>query len=301
MRKFLLISSSLLACTIASEHGIAQSACSVNGLFEGYGSGTSWNYPNAPAGADTSRTNLIGNGLGYLDYNCGLINVQGGVGLTDYFPYTYNYKSGAYGYNMAEIYGHGEGDVFLRDPQKYALGVGLDYQLDNFTKTGYGTKLGVNTNQFSNWLEPMAFGEYYLNDAVTLGAVADYRSGSSADQVSSSTMQSYGFSAYVNYYVTPNLRVGLRGSNNDVTSQFTGYAEYDTNFSGKLGAIYKVEDSPISLFTNVIYAANNYTYSALYSPTANSSIEGTVGFRLDIGPHANRSLVESDRNGVYLH
>ena len=300
----------LVVCLVAACGGIAFAAsaakagelrgsvgCELNSRLELSANDTVWNYPVTPAGSNTAQVNLSSAASAYADYNCGLVNFQFGVGGTDYFPANYGMDNGLGGFNSVEQYGHGELDMFLRDPHSYALGLGVDYQLDSFNRYGYGTRAGVVLNDNTSYIRPSIFADYYASENVTLGVDASYRKGNQSG-TSSASIQGLGAGAHVFYYPAPNMRLSLSGTVGASTKDYAAYSAHNNYYSGSFGAEYKFADTALSMFTNASYSSNNYTYSAFYVPDAANGISASVGMRFDIGPHANGTLVDLQRNGV---
>ena len=311
MHKFKFISLlSLLGCAVIPQNtwaaDVPQSAsasgnCYYAGIVEGSGLFDLHNYPSATAGADTSSSYTGANGYGFLDISCGLWNAQANAGIQNQFPYSYN--SGAFGYTHNDLYGKGGADVFLRNPNSYAFGVGIEREAEDYHSVGFGTATGVDVHAYGNWLKGRAFGEAYINNHTTLGALGYYRGGDSFYTGNGYDSQDteYGGDIYAKYYVTPNISMKLDGALSQRAFQNIGFTENTTFYSATLSGEYKFNHSPVSLYSGLRYGGSSAsaTNSAIVTPV--NYAEGYVGITLALGPYANGSLVDQDRHGAIIH
>ena len=276
---------------------VANNACKVFGVVEGSGLYENLNNPNAPSTGFTSgeANGYLGAGLG-----CGIWHFQATGGLQDTLSYSQNY--GAFGYNRSDLYGFGGGDVFLRDPNAYAFGVGIERQSGDFHSVGYGTASGQDLHSYSNFTLGRAFGEAYLNN-ITLGAAGFYKGGDEfyTGNGFDSQASAYGGNVYGRYYVTPNMRVALNGALSQATYQRASFTDNYSYYSATLTGVYKFAGSPVSTYGGLRYGGTNSAPSNTSVITPSNYEEAYVGIRVDFGSHANASLIESDRTGVILH
>ena len=142
--------------------------------------------------------------------------------------------------------------------------------------------------------------EAYL-DNITLGASGFYRSGDEffTGNGQDSQLSVYGGGVSGRYYVTPQLRFGLSGSLSQATYQRVGYTDNYSNYGATLSGAYKFEASPVSVYGGLRYSSANSSPSNTAVITPSNNQDAYVGIRVDLGAHANGSLIEADRNGVH--
>lgn len=272
------------------------SGCSVAAFLETSGQYRNHTNPNATG---TNFSSATASGFGGAQYGCGPWNIQATGSLQNTFGYDQNY--GAFGYNRSDLFGYGEVDIFVRDPRALAFGVGIQRQAEDFHTIGYGTANGVDVHNYSNFTEGRVFGDLYLNDSVTLGAVGFYRAGDNffTGNGFDSQGSEYGGNVFGRYYFTPNFRVALNGALSQATYSATGFTNNYTYYSGTLSGAYKFEGTPVSIFGGLRYGGTNSSPSNSAIVTPSNNQDAYLGVRFDFGSHANSSLVESDRNGVH--
>ena len=272
-------------------------ACAISGLLEAQATATQYSYPQAPPGADATRSLVSANGTAAANLNCGNWNYQAVFSATNVFPYQYSF--GNRGDKYRDVYGDAGGDVFWRDPNSFMIGAGVRRHIETEHLEGFGTWNGQNFDETWNIWTGTAFAELYPNEQFTLGLTGFFQGGDSLDGFNGIDYQlrSYGGSAYVRYYMTPNLRLSLRGfvsQSDNITSNVSS-----NNVNAVVSADYKIEDSPISVFGGVRYGGNNSNSGSSLVP--NTYLQGFAGFRIAFGPNANSTLLERDRKGVNLH
>ncbi|MEO9168089.1 MAG: hypothetical protein ABI230_06780 [Aestuariivirga sp.] len=274
---------------------VANNGCEVFGNVEASGLYKNFNNPNAPS---TGFTSGEANGYAGAGLGCGIWNFQVTGGLQNTFSYNQNY--GAFGYNRTDVYGYGGADVFVRDPNTYAFGVGVVRQSEDFHSVGYGTAGGQDLHSYRNFTQGHAFGEAYLNN-ITLGASGFYRGGDEfyTGNGFDSQASEYGGNVFGHYYVTPNVRVGLNGGLSQGTYQRASYTDNYSYYSATLTGAYKFEGSPVSVYGGLRYGGTNSAPSNTAVVTPSNYQDAYVGIRLDLGAHANGSLIETDRNGLH--
>ena len=264
----------------------APSECSASGVLTAGGmlEGGHFYSDSGSGSADSAWGGLFGEGAGLI--TCDAWNFQGDAAY-------YDHSAAARGKNFNSPEGHFGGDVFWRDPSKGDYGIQASYVSEtsilNIEDGNYDIARGG------------VFGNFYLNDNVSLGASAHlFTTLHNTFRVKSGGKGYSGFevSADAKYYVTPNLKFTLTGD--VIESQYTVPTSSNTLELGgaavALQADYQFNDTGLTGFVG-----GRFAHRVLWSNSGGGDLDIDdhqvfVGLTLPIGAKPG-SMVMHDRTG----
>ena len=271
----------------AEARSVAPSECSVAGILTAGGMLEGGHFSSSSGGStlDSAWGALFGEGAGLV--TCDAWNFQGDVAY-------YNHTAIARGKSFNAPEGHFGGDIFWRDPSVGDFG----FQASYLSQTSIFNTFDGNFDIARGGL----FGNYYLNDRVSLGANAHlFTTTHNVFRSKGSSGKGYsGFevSADAKYYVTPNLKFTLTGD--FLQSQYNA-----PSFSTipKLGgaavtlqADYQFCDTGLTGFIGGRFAHRVFWTDSSSSTTNIDERQVFIGLTLPIGAKPG-SMVMHDRTG----
>lgn len=138
---------------------------------------------------------------------------------------------------------HIGGALFYRDPTSWAAGLQASWISQGITES--------NMNVFRAGV----FGEVYLADTLTLGAMAAYHDSDSASDLS---MSGYELAAYARFYATPDFSIMLRGDFIEADSDFFDESGELDGYAVTGEAEYLVWNQGLSLIAGARYAERDH-------------------------------------------
>lgn len=190
---------------------------------------------------NTDWTTPFGEGAGLV--TCGSFNIQADI--------AYYAHSGGRDLDEAEdddedsnrSSSHIGGALFYRDPTSWAAGLQASWISQGIS--------GINMNV----LRAGVFGEVYLGDTLTLGAMAAYHDSDSADDLS---ISGYELAAFARFYATPDFSLMLRGDFIEADSDFFDESAELDGYAVTGEAEYLVWDQGLSLIAGARYAERDH-------------------------------------------
>jgi hypothetical protein len=296
VRKSLLaiFAASTFSCTAYAADIPQSSACSVMGIVSGGGTYDRETLEENTIDADYNWKNGFGDGA--LGWICGNWNFQADAALhifggTD--------SPGTDTGRFLQRQSHFGGAIFARVPDQAAIGISASYIADSATLDVESPGGDFSLSGSGKTYRIGAFGEYFVNDQITLGASAHYLKGDVPSLLSPINVDISGveLGGLAKYYVNESLV--FSGSLDMFRGKYLfGFIDAEFNgLSASLEGEYALPSTNFSLFAGGRWASRTLKDPSLAPATLNDG-QLYAGFKFDFGS-SKSSLAERDRTGTY--